>query len=417
MSTKQIELAKTNKNISILDRVKSFFGMSMPYIGDETESYGTWQTMISSHSFNRVNNATLTELYYCQNPVVFSIVTQIINASKNIKLVPYRNGKPYKSGVLNLDSERALFNLCTTGTVVFWKRPVIGFGYDLEVIDTVNLTETFVNGVFEYRYQERMKQIKIAESELIFIRMFENPAQNTNFGLSPLMAAIMPNESLREMYRCDTSLLKNKGGDIAISNGTDQPMIGEEDSFDIALQKKIAGSRKYGKAVVTEAKIEVHQLGRTAKELALWDGYKVKIRDICNVYAFPPPLAGDPDSVQYSSTLVAERCLFTNCTMPLLSRIFNNKQLEAELGYTVYLDSSDVEALQESQKEKADKAAVNMNAVLTLNSSVQSGQITKDIAVMILVNEFGYDEQEAQSLIKEPSQQNNVQTQETQNIA
>jgi hypothetical protein len=36
---------------------------------------------------------------------------------------------------------------------------------------------------------------------------------------------------------------------------------------------------------------------------------------------------------------------------------------------------------------------------------------------MILVNEFGYDEQEAQSLIKEPSQQNNVQTQETQNIA
>ena len=264
------------------------------------------------------------------NPVGFGIITQILNKQKNLDYIPYWKGKPYKSKTFDLDMRRAFFNLITTGTCVYWNREIVGFGKSLKVIDTANLQETYFRG-FKYRYLEKGIYYDIPEEDLIFRRFLDNPCHAnglTNFGLSPFQAAIMPIEALQEMYTADTSLLKNKGGDILISNNTNEPLLPDEKGdFDSVMNDRVRGARNYGKIVTSTANVQVHQLGRTIKELALWDGYKVKARDLCVALCYPPVLAGDSDANKYATYYEAIKASYTDCVIPLATILLDGIEM------------------------------------------------------------------------------------------
>lgn len=365
-------------------------------------SQNTFQFLTGSHSFNRKSLDYLIEYGYTQNPIVFGIINSILFKQENLKYVPYRNGKPYKSGVFNLDTNRSFFNILTTGTLVFWDREVIGFGKQLEVIDTVNLQENYFRG-FNYKYLEKGIWYNIPYEDLYFVTFLDNPCKAnglTNFGLAPLQASIMPIEAMREMYVADTSLLKNKGSELLISNGSDIPLLpNETGTFDDVMNDRVRGAKKFGRIATTTAKVEVHQLGKTIKELALWDGYKVKTRDICVTLNYPPVLAGDSDANKYATYYEAIKASYNDCVIPIAKKIFNNKRLQERLGYEVFIDTSGVECLQEDQLKRSEKAKVNQTAIIELNTKVKDGTISKEIATNILISEWGYDEEEAVKMI------------------
>lgn len=398
--------------IGLIPRIKSaLFGadslnvqqMFVQELMESQISQNTFQFLTGSHSFNRKSLDYLIEYGYTQNPIVFGIIQSILFKQENIQYLPYWKGKPYKSKEFNLDTNRAFFNILTTGTVVFWDRETIGFGKQLEVIDTVNLQENYFRG-FNYKYLERGIWYNITEEDLYFVTFLDNPCKAnglTNFGLSPLQAAIMPVEALREMYTADTSLLKNKGSELLISNGdANVPLLtSENETFDEAMNKRVRGAKKFGRIATTTAKVEVHQLGRTIKELALWDGYKVKTRDICVTLNYPSTLAGDTDASTLANYEQSLKSAYTGCVIPLAKKIFNNKRLQERLGYEVFIDTSGVECLQEDQLKRSEKAKVNQTAIIELNSKVKDGTISKEIATNILVTEWGYDQEEATKMI------------------
>ena len=380
-------------------------------------SQNTFQFLTGSHSFNRKTLDYLIEYGYTQNPIVFGIINSILFKQEDLKYVPYRNGKPYKSGVFNLDTNRSFFNILTTGTLVFWDREVIGFGKQLEVIDTVNLQENYFRG-FNYKYLEKGIWYNIPYEDLYFVTFLDNPCKAnglTNFGLSPIQAAIMPVEALREMYTADTSLLKNKGGDVLISSGSEMPLVEMENSnFDAAINKRIR-KNGIGSVVTTTAKVDVHQLGRTIKELALWDGYKVKTRDICVALNYPSTLAGDTDASTLANYEQSLKAAYTGCVIPLAKKIFNNNRLQERLGYEVFIDTSLIDCLQEDQKVRAEKAKTNTDAIINLNTQVNSGNISREIAVTILVNEWSFDEEEANAVIINKETQS-ISTSDKENV-
>lgn len=364
-------------------------------------SQNTFQFLTGSHSFNRKSLDYLIEYGYTQNPIVFGIINSILFKQENIQYLPYWKGKPYKSKTFDLDANRAFFNILTTGTVVFWDRETVGFGKQLEVIDTVNIQENYFRG-FNYKYLEKGIWYNIPEEDLYFVTFLDNPCKAnglTNFGLSPLQAAIMPVEALRQMYTADTSLLKNKGGDVLISSGSEMPLLEIENSkFDESINKRVR-KNGIGSVVTTTAKVEVHQLGRTIKELALWDGYKVKTRDICVALNYPSTLAGDTDASTLANYEQSLKAAYTGCVIPLAKKIFNNNRLQERLGYEVFIDTSLIDCLQEDQKVRAEKAKTNTDAIINLNTQVNSGNISREIAVTILVNEWSFDEEEANAVI------------------
>lgn len=414
-----MELQKVNHKLTkrggLAQAVKGFFyglngqiDLSASSFTDSQITQTTFQWLLGHHTFNRRSLKQLIEKGYVANPIVFGVIEDIVSSSREIKYVPYRNGKPYKSGVFEIDTDRAIFNFTTTGTCVYWHREIIGFGKQLQVIDTVNLEETFLgHGRFRYRYYEKGSWIDIPVEDLIFRKKFENPCIDTNFGLSPLQAAVMPIEAMLEMYIADTSLLKNKGSELLISNGSETPLLeNEQGGFDTAMNKRIGGAKRAGSVATTTAKVEVHQLGRTIKELALWDGYKVKARDICIALNYPSVLIGDPDGGKYSNMNEARKMAYTNCIIPTSKYLFSGRELSSRVGFDVFCDTSNIECLQEDQSVRAEKSKTNTDAIINLNTQVISGNISRDIAVTILVSEWGFDEIEAASVIIDKSSQN-----------
>ena len=350
-------------------------------------SQNAFQFIMGSHSYNRKPLNYLIEKGYSMNPVGFGIITQIINKQKNLDYIPYWKGKPYKSKTFDLDMRRAFFNLITTGTCVYWNREVVGFGKSLKVIDTANLQETYFRG-FKYRYLEKGIYYDIPEEDLIFRRFLDNPCHAnglTNFGLSPFQAAIMPIEALQEMYTADTSLLKNKGSELLISNGTNEPLLPDEvESFDDAMNERIRGAKRFGRIATTKANVQVHQLGRTIKELALWDGYKVKARDLCVALCYPPVLAGDSDANKYATYYEAIKASYTDCVIPLATILLDGIEMVDALGFETFISTARVECLQEDQLKRSEKAKTNQTAIIELNTKV---------------TEWGYDQEEAVKMI------------------
>jgi hypothetical protein len=356
--------------------------------------------ILGSHTFKMHNLDYLVKTGYQNNPIVFGIVNKIYLASKNLKFEQYIKGEPNGKSV-DLDVSRLLKNLILTGTAITNKRKLIGFPEEIEIIDTLNVEEQYYNGIFRYFEVKHGFRRELFHEDLTFTTIYLDPTKCTNLGLSPLQASLMPIESLKEMYQADTSLLKNKGADLFISNGSDTPLLEDEQgAFDNAMNERIAGARNYGKAVTSTAKLDIKNIGRTTKELALWDGYKIKSRDICNALQVDSSLFNDPESKKYSNVEEGQRALYSECVIPFTKLITENKDLINQLGHEVYVNTSEIECLQESQKARFEKNKIITDAIIELNAQILGGVIDNKIAVNIMVTEWGFDKEEATTYIK-----------------
>jgi hypothetical protein len=365
--------------------------------------YSRWGT---NHTFSRRTLKYILEIGMVQNPVVFGILNKIALTSKNIELVPYRNGKPIKTKSLDLDISLAVMNLISTGTCVIHRVKPIGFpDYEYDILDTTGIVEEYSNVGFKYSYCKNGITTPIAVDDLLFITIYKVPYDITNLGLSPLIAATMPIEAMREMYIADASLLKNKGADGMITNDSDAPLLEDEvNGFDKDMNTRISGARNFGRIPTSTARLRFVQFGRTTKELALWEGYKIKTRDIANALMVKSEVLNDPESSTYSNVTEAQKAFYTEAVIPFVRLITDNKQLLRWLGHEIFIDTTNIECLQQSQKERFEKNKIITDAVILLNAEISKGVITKEIAVKILVQEWGYDEEEATELFM----QNNI---------
>lgn len=393
--------------------VKSFlFGDSgLSLIGGPEgieNSYTTqnlFQLLTGSHSFNRKGLKYLVETGYSNNPVGFGVINKILLAQRNIIFTPYWKGKPYKSKTFDFDVNYALQMLLTTGTCICYKQSIVGFPQELKVLNTLNVCEVYWMGTFKYKLDLLDgSSINLNYEDMIFIKFSDISAKcPTNFGLSPFQAALMPIESLKHMYQADTATLKNKGVDGILTNDSDEPIVGEDsESLQKSLNRQIGGAHKSGGVAASTAKLRFLQLGRTTKELALWDGYKYKNRDLCTVLQIDSGQANDPDNKKFSNVQESNKSLYSDCVIPFTRLITENKHITDFLGYEIYLDTSQIDCLQQAQKERAEKAQAVQSAIIELNANVGSGTITYDTAVKILVSEWGFDEEEAKGYIKMP---------------
>ncbi len=381
---------------------------------DETQTYVNatdnldfYRLIVSTHTFSRQNLRRLVELGYTNSPAGFGIINKILLAQRNINFVPYWGGKPWKGEVkkgLGLDINFGLFMLLITGTAVVYKKEVVGFPSKLEILNTLDIEEIYIGGKFSYRYWLKDGTwINLDPEAMIFVKIFDAGKKYTQMGLPPFQAALMPLESLKEMYVADTSTLKNKGSDVLITNDSDIPLVEDEKGdADKELNKRINGARRAGGVAVSTSRLRVLELGRTTKELALWDGYKIKIRDLCNVLQVDSGQLNDPDNKKFANVQESNRSLYNDCVIPFTKLITDNKELKAALGYDIFLDLSQIDCLQISQALRAEKAKTITDAVVGLNRDIQSGAITPEIAIEILVSEWGFDPEEAKKFIKIP---------------
>jgi hypothetical protein len=407
---------KTGIMSALIDRlpssIKSFlFGGGQEYVPDQqtyVDASGqiNWQLLISSHVFGRKALKQLVDMGYTHSPAGYGIMNKILLAQRNIVFTPYWKGKPYKAKTLTLDLNYALRMLLSTGTCLVYKKEIVGFAPELTILNTLDIEETYQAGRYSYRlFLDNGTWVNLDSDSLIFIVMPDIVRRETQMGLPPYQSALMPLESLKEMYVADTSTLKNKGSDVLITNDSDMPMVEDDKkTAQDTLNERIGGARRSGTVAVSTAKLRVLNLGKTAKELALWDGYKIKIRDLCNVLQVDSGQFNDPDNKKYANAIEGKRALYTECVIPFTQLITENKKLKEALGYDIFLDVSNIDCLQTAQSERAVKSKTVTDAIVNLNAQVKGGTISPDIAVKILVSEWGFDQEEAIAYIQIPTE-------------
>lgn len=364
-----------------------------------------WERLTGNHSFNRKGLKYLIDTGYTMNSAGRGIIDKILLNQRNINFIPYWKGKPYKSKAFNFDVYKALKMYIMTGTCMCYKKVIVGFESELEVLNTINVTEKLYFGKLYYKVDNLDGTcLKLTEDDIIFIKFDDITAcQKTNMGLSPFQSAIMAIESLKEMYTADTAMLKNKGVDGMVTNDSDEPIKGiEQAEFDRELNGRISGARRAGSVATSTKKLRFVQFGRSTKEMALWDGYKIKHRDLCTVFQVDSGQFNDPDNKKFANVIESNKALYLDCIIPFTKMITNNKEIIDFLGYEIYLDVSGIDCLQEGQQARAEKAQTTQSAIIELNSNVGNGTLTYDSAIKILVSEWGFDEQEAKGYVKLP---------------
>lgn len=371
-----------------------------------------WQRLTGNHSFNRKGLKYLIDTGYTMNSAGRGIIDKILLNQQNINFIPYWKGKPYKAKTFNFDVYKALKMYLMTGTCMCYKKIIVGFESELEVLNTVNVTEIYYFGKLYYKVDYLDGTfLKLSEEDIIFIKFDDITAcKKTNMGLAPFQSAIMAIEALKEMYTADTAMLKNKGVDVMITNDSDEPIKGvEQDEFDAALNARVSGARRAGGVATSTKKLRVLQLGRTIKELALWDGYKIKHRDLCTVFQVDSGQFNDPDNKKFANVVESNKALYMDCIIPFTKMITNNKEIVDFLGYEIYLDVSGIDCLQEGQQARAEKAQTTQTAIIELNTNVGNGTLTYDTAIKILESEWGFDPEEAKGYIKIPVDPTNTE--------
>lgn len=394
----KIELNK--KKQGLLPAIKSYFFGSTESFTTQT----TWQILTGDFSFATFKLEHLLKIGYGQNAEVFGALNKIILAQSNIKYIPWRGGKQYKSGTFSFDIKSAMFYLIATGTCIVRIRTIVGFQEKyLEVLKTTKIDETYnaYTKKYKYKYNYGWGYIDIPTEELIFINLLDNPwCENTQLGIGALQAAQFPIENLKELWQYNGGVLKNKGADVIISSKSEMPLLdNEKKEMDDAFLKRSGGTRNAGKAITTTANIDVTNIGRTPKELSLWDGFKVTVRSLAIAMQVDPSILGDVESKTFANRNEAEKALYTSCVIPYASVILNDPRIVREMGFSVFMDTSEIDCLQDDKQKRAETAKTETEIIIELNREVGTGVITKEIAVYTLVSIWKFDEEEAKMLI------------------
>jgi HK97 family phage portal protein len=210
----------------------------------------------------------------------------------------------------------------------------------------------YVNG----RYQEQ-----INPGDIIFTKYW-NP-DGTVRGVSPLAAARKVITQSNDAYEANMRMLKNLGpmGIISINEDPvhyDQAQI---DALTKKYEEKFTGPSNWGKPIINPGKLSWIQTGVKPEDLGIYEGQRMSMRDLCNVYGISSQLLNDPENKSYNNMQEARKALITQCVLPELHLFTGclNRDLVPEFEkrdgkkYLLEIDKQHFEEIREDELQKA----------------------------------------------------------------
>lgn len=216
------------------------------------------------------------------------------------------------------------------------------------------------------------RSIQIDPTTIFFLR--ENQISTGTFALtqnqnnvslflpdSRLFPLEKPVDNLIASLNSRGSLTRNRGPQWILTNDSNDsgdaglfpidPDAKEELHTDFLQYGIMSGQRK---AIITDAKLKLQQVGFNVQELQLLEGEVQDAKHICDGLDFPPYLMGLVDA-KFDNQDIAERALYTNAIIPDAES--EDEQLTAlfgleKFGLRISTDYSHLPALQENMTEQ-----------------------------------------------------------------
>lgn len=329
-------------------------------------------------SFGRQNYDKIIQDSYLSNSDVYSIIKKITEIGSSIPLIHVDENDeevqssdliklintPNQSQTAKEFKELAMTYLLTTGNIFYHKQKSVGFSgaQELTILNSscVDIQTNADWSVRSYVYDFGGTQKTFGVDEIIHVKYIDPSLHGlqTHYGLSPLQAANLTLEASNNLQEADSSILKNKGASgILTTKGENVTTTEEGRAIQTAVDKKINGSKNFGKTPVTSVDLGFLQLGMSPTDLKLLDSNIQKLRTFCNVFGVDAASFNDPESKKYSNRIEAEKALYTNAILPTLEKMLSglNKDLIEQDNTKVIPDTSMIKALQTDLKVESER--------------------------------------------------------------
>ena len=396
-----------------------------PYNWDWFKKMGFLYPKYMDHNANAYINEG-----YESNIDVFSIITKIVKVSTSIPWIVEQqrgdeweeiedtsihellnNPNPLKNYTWDDIQEMYLVYLLVTGNSYMVGEELSGRYQSLDVLPSQNVTiqakENFFMPDPVYKFGLGTSNATFEKNELQHIRFF-NPGYNSNtdglLGLSMIQVASRAVKVGNDRWDADAVLLENKGAIGILTDRSNRPMSpAEAQQAQSEIQKRIGGTRNFGKTVLINKDLNYISLAMSSADLQLIEKGVVTLRSICNVFGLDSSLFNDPANKTFNNRLEAEKAMYTNVIIPL-----SNKVAQAHTQYIVKnhfpgkqvrmrQDFSKVEALQKDKQAEAQKDKTEMEGInIVLNMPI-SNEGKKEL----LISKYNFTEDEVNIIVQD----------------
>jgi len=156
-------------------------------------------------------------------------------------------------------------------------------------------------------------------------------------------------------------------------------------------------SRDKKQVIISKASLQWTAMGFSTRDLLLFEEIEDDVRQLCDSLGYPMYLLGFKNNSTYNNVSEAEKGLYQNNVIPYNNSFYSWLTGKLRMGTNYICAEFDhVQALQTSEKEKADTAKAISDAVISV---ITSPGLSDEQKINILYTYYDYDLQEATDLI------------------
>jgi len=395
----------------------------------DNQFYDTYYNTVGGFTFQNLDDDKYLSEGYAKNADLYSIVRKISTTASDIPLLLYKSNRedekelvtsgqlydllqqPNRMQSINEFIDESMIYLLLNGNN--YNAGYRGVGLD-KTIKEINVlpsnyitieTGDLANIIKNYWYQE-VSNIKFAPEDVMHVR-YPNPAgdgADRLYGMSPIKAGSMALQASNNLWEADASILNNKGASGILSDQSERSMKPEQgEALQAKWDSKASGANKFGKVLVTSARLNYIQMGMSPADLQLIESGVIKLRTLCNLYSVPSQLFNDVAGTTFNNMAAAKKSLYTEAVIPNMNLWLNkfcnwilpdyNKADNTE--YSIEMDLASIPVLQEDQREEAEKDKIISDTIINVLTST----ISRESKISTLVYSIGMSEEEAEMLV------------------
>ncbi len=391
---------------------------------------------------------------YGENPYVFAVINRIAERSVSI---PYRivnkegeeveNPNPFFTALLNSPNDEGL-------TETLYRLFANKLANEAFVIETTSLGFDQITGFIVPNSQDVMinvdafgrvlsydysylgnSALSVPPDKVLHIKRPDITSQLRN-GRSNLIAGAKVYQSNNEVWNSEAAIHKNKGiTGVLYQDGSRPSTPTEQKELQKQYEESHTGPVNFGKVKVSPIKLGYVPMGMNLNDLKSIEARLDHLRAICMLYNVDSKLFNDPSASTYNNMSEAKLGLITDAVLPLLEKVMNElfQWLSKKVGEDYYYqpvieDIPEMQTAKEKLSMRLGREVVQgilnpvrareilyphhapeeevqrtgnapVNELIQIVQSVQNLTISRDAAIVMLMQLYGFDQDTANEIL------------------
>ena len=331
--------------MGLFQRLKGVLKESVSFsTADSQTSVGRKTVNSVKEFFNFIFGSQSTQKYlnaFTENPLVYMVVDKVAKTAASMpRIIKDDNGVELDDSVIMKSIGSVNTNLIEFYNEAGQSLLLSGNIYILYIDDNFGLqpyTKVLKPGCVEpvlssnsiqtgWKYiNEYGKTDYYDLEEILHVKtsnIITNDRNDHMLGISPLKAAWVVVQSSNEKFNAEASIFKNRGIAGIMTSKGDVPMKpSERTRMQDAFDKRVGGSDKFNKLMLSETELQYIQTGMSPTDLKLLEGILSSLRIIASIYGMPSVLFNDNDNSTYNNFSTAVEIAYSDVYLPLANHI------------------------------------------------------------------------------------------------